>query len=222
LFGELLPFTLLVLLQVTVSILRPNILILRGTYGESGNTIFVQTTCVPALLSLLPPSLTFSASRKLFPRRLDTASLELRVGKEPKISLNFLLPTKFGVRSLESSPPSNAIAPSSSGLSLGSTHKSIGIKFESNLPSLYGEWGVTFSELALRLMLGFEYNPSGIRYLCSGSWSNNITEIRTSVTLGAGVEMQLELVASLYLQHKLLRDLPIELPTWNSGYLCRY
>ena len=190
-----------------ISILRPNILTLSGTYRKNGNTITMQTVCAPALLSRLPPSLTFSVSRKLFRRRLETASLELHIGKQPRLSLNFLCPTIFGLRSLDSPPPGNTIPPSTSGLSIGTTHKSFGLTFESIVPKLVGEWGVTFSELALQLKLAVEYGFNGFHYICSGSWSNDNTLISASTHLNPmGVVVQLESVDFFYCQDKLLSD----------------
>ena len=191
------------------SILRPHILSLSGTYRENGNTIWMRTTCAPAFLSRLPPSLTLSVTRKLFRRRLERASLELCVGKQPHLSLTFLFPTLFGLRSLESPPPVNAIPPSSSGLNVGTTHKSFGLTFKSIVPKLVGEWGVTFSELSLQLKLAVEFGLSGFHYLCSGSWSNGVTQISATTHLGTmGVLVELELVDLFYCKDKLLSRIP--------------
>ena len=192
-----------------ISILRPNFLTLRGTYRENGNTITMQMACAPALLTQVPPSLTLSVSRKLFRRRLETASLELHIGKQPHIAIDFLFPTIFGLRSLESPPPGNSIPPSTSGLNIGTTHKSFGLRFESIVPKLVGEWGVTFSELALQLKLGVEFGLSGIQYLFSGSWSNGVTQISASTHLNPmGIVMELELVDSFHCQDKMLSHTP--------------
>lgn len=194
-----------------VSILRPHIFTLSGTYRENGNTITMQTACAPALLSRLPPSLTLSVSRKLFRRRLEKASLELHIGRQPHLSINLLCPTIFGLRSLDSPPPGNEIPPSTSGLSIGTTHKSFGLAFETIVPKLVGEWGVTFSELALQLKLAVEYGFNGIHYICSGSWSNDNTQINASTHLNPmGVVVQLELVVFFYCQDKLLSGVSAE------------
>jgi hypothetical protein len=189
--------------------LRPNFVMLNGTYRENGNTITIQTDCAPLSPSPLPSSMTLAVTRKLFRRRLETASLELRIGSRPHVSLNFLFPTIFGLRSLESCPPGSSIPPSSSGLNIGTTHKSFGLTFESVLPKLVGEWGVTFSELALQLKLGLECGFSGIQYVCSGSWSNDTTQISASTVLSPmGIVVQLELVDSFYCQDKILSHVP--------------
>jgi hypothetical protein len=90
-------------------------------------------------------------------------------------------------------------------LSIGTTHKSFGLTFESIVPSLVGEWGVTFSELALQLKLAVECGLTGIEYICSGSWSNNITQISASTHLNPrGVIVQLESVDFFCCQDMLL------------------
>lgn len=180
-----------------ISMLQPNFLMLKGTYCENGNTITIKTNYAPALPSRLPPSLTLAVTRKLFRRRLETASLELHIGRRPYLSLNFLFPTIFGLRTLESCSPGGPIPPSSSGLNIGTTHKSFGLMFESVSPKLVGEWGVTLSELAVQLKLGIECGLSGIQYVCSGSWSNDTTQISASTILSQmGIVVKLESVDS--------------------------
>jgi len=187
--------------EVMISLLQPHFLTLGGTYHENGNTVTMRVSCAPAAFHSVPPSLALSASRKLFRKRLETASLELYVGKQPRISINFLFPTIFGLRSLDSPPPGNSVPPSYSGLGIGTTHKSFGLTFESIVPKLVGEWGVTFSELALRLKVGAVLGFSGIQYLCSGSWSNHTTEIITSAHFDpTGILLQLESVDFFPLQ----------------------
>lgn len=221
------PFTkvfLNFLTQAVFSFLQPHVIHLSGTYRENGNAASVRTSFAPALLHRLPPSLMFSLSRKLFRRRLEVASLELHVGQQPHLKLELTSPTIFGMGSIDSAQmqvdPSKP--PSTSGMKFGTTHKTFGLQFESIIPKLFGEWGITFTELALRFKVGFEYGFAGFNWVFTGSWSSQTTELSVVTHFsGMGIVSELESVLILYQWMSTELSTVLALPTWSNGCLCR-
>lgn len=168
-----------------------------GTYGKNGNTVSVRASCALAALGILPPSLNVSVSQKLFRHRPEMATFEVNIGRQPQLSINLLSPSSFGLKSEESSESFLEISapPSISGLEYGVTHKLFGLSFDSVLPKLVAEWGVTFTELALHLKLGFEYGFQGLAYYCAGTWTSSSTTITAATQLNlTGALLTLEYV----------------------------
>ncbi|KAF9459760.1 hypothetical protein BDZ94DRAFT_1224306 [Collybia nuda] len=195
--------------EAVLSFLHPHVVHLSGTYRENGNAASVRASIAPAILHRLPPSLTLSLSRKLFRRRLEVASLELHVGQQPHLKLELTSPTIFGTGSIDGPQiqvdPSNP--PSTSGMKFGTTHRTFGIQFESIVPKLFGEWGITFAELSLRFKAGFEYGFAGFNWVLTGSWSNQTTELSLVTHLsGMGIVTELDIA---HLEQRL--SLPIVL-----------
>lgn len=210
--------------QVVFSFLQPHVVHLNGTYRENGNAASVRTSFAPALLHRLPPSFTFSLSRKLFRRRLEVASLELHVAQQPHLKLELMSPTVFGMGSIDSlqTQVDPLKPPSTSGMQFGTTHKTFGLHFESIVPKLFGEWGITFAELALRFKVGFEYGFAGFNWVFTGSWSNKTTELSVVTHFsGIGVVSELELVFLLYQWISTELSTLLALPTWSNDFLYR-
>ncbi|KAG5654572.1 hypothetical protein H0H81_000097 [Sphagnurus paluster] len=148
-------------------------------------------------LLAVDPSVKLSMNRQLFRRRLETASLELEMGKHPRFAFNLILPKVFGIDaaqalSEESKDPSGP--PSASGLKFGTTYTMIGFAFEDIVPKLVAEWGLHFSELALRLKLALQLGITGLGWVCTGTWSpTSVTNFAVATHLNpTGVVLRLE------------------------------
>ncbi|KAF8886549.1 hypothetical protein BD779DRAFT_617777 [Infundibulicybe gibba] len=201
-----------IVFEGTYALLHPRIFNLNANYQDDNNSLSVRTSCIPSALGLAPPSLNVSINRKLFPRRFEQGSLNFAIGRQPHVSFNIISPTPF---SFYTSPPADDVdhsnAPSISGLKVGATHKSVGFMLDFNDPKVVGEWGVTFTELALQMKVGLELGVTGLSWVVSGSWARESTELNVSAFINSlGVVLKLE---ASYLEQKL--SLPIVL---SQGY----
>jgi len=177
--------------------LLPHFLRFTGTYSEAG-TIISAHVSTPLALRVPDPSLKLSISRQLFRQRLETASLEVDLGRQPHFVFNLIFPKVFGIDSAElpEEPREPSGPPSASGLKAGSTHTLIGVSFDSILPKLIAEWGLTLSELGLQLKVALEYGLTGLAWVCTGKWAPRPTTSFTVATHlhGTGVVLRLEFV----------------------------
>jgi hypothetical protein len=58
-----------------------------------------------------------------------------------------------------------------------------------------GEWGVTFSELALQVKLGLEFGLIGLGWMLTGTWEGKTSKVSACVGLAFdGLFMRLECV----------------------------
>lgn len=145
---------------------------LSGTYRENGNTAHVKTSFMPGLSHRFPPSLILSFSRRLFRRRLEEASLDFSAGRRPYLTLRLTSPLVSGMGLIDRPNP-----PSISGTKVRSVNRALGVTFEGVIPKLFGEWAITFSELALQFKVGLEYGFTGVNWVFTGSWSNQTTTV---------------------------------------------
>jgi len=184
-------------------LLHPHVLTLNTIYRDDENALSIRTSIAPGTLRLLsPPPLTMSLSRRLFRESLTQGNLTFNITPQPVVSLNILSPAPFDLSSESYAPPmdrtdmdSRSKLASVSGFNLGTHYSSYGFTLDSVNPRLTGEWGVTFSELALQVKLGLEFGLNGLAWMCGGSWANDTSEVAATVNLShSGVVMTLESV----------------------------
>lgn len=200
--------------EVTATLLEPHVLKWSAEYEDDNNSVSMKATVVPFKTSM-PPAITLTFNRRLFPRRHGRGVLTLHISQQPQLGFNVILSSPFrsGTSSTgEENGPPGSLPPSVSGLAYGVFHKSIGIMFYSFLPKLVGEAGIIFAELALQLKVGFELGLGGLSWLFTGSWSNESAEITATTVLNSmGVILKLDLA---YLEQRL--SLPIVLSQQHS------
>ncbi|KAG6812211.1 hypothetical protein H0H92_003947 [Tricholoma furcatifolium] len=109
------------------------------------------------------PAVTITASRQLYPLRSDVAFMELDVSATPKYTF------KLNFSSMGVSVPSPL--PTISGLKDVSSETSIGVSFQSILPTLIFEQAVNLVELATQLTFALNWTAfMGFECVCSGTW----------------------------------------------------
>ena len=146
----------------------------------------------------MSPSATLTLTRRLFPRRHERGILSIHTAQHPQLAFNLVLPSPFSIgnssdASAREHAPPGSVPPSISGFGYGAIHKSIGIVFNSILPKIVGETGVTLAELSFQLKVGFELGLEGISWLFTGSWSNESAEVTATTILNPmGVVLKLE------------------------------
>lgn len=152
--------------------LLPHLFQFTGTYAEAGTVISAHVS-TPLALRTPDPSLKLSISRQLFRHRLETAALEIDVGRRPHFAFNLVFPKVFGVNAAErpEEPRDSSVPPSSSGLKIGTTHTMIGFAIHSIVPKLIAEWGITFAELGVQLKMALEFGIEGLAWVYTGKWS---------------------------------------------------
>ncbi|GLB39157.1 putative protein with domain of unknown function (DUF3395) [Lyophyllum shimeji] len=148
----------------------PQLFQFTGIYNEAGTTISAQVS-TPLAFRTPVPSVKLSISRQLFRHRLETAALEVDVGRRPHFAFNLVFPKVFGVNAVPEEGRDPSVPPSSSGLKIGTTHTLIGFAFDTFLPKLVAEWGVTFAELGVQLKVALELGLEGLGCVYTGKWS---------------------------------------------------
>jgi hypothetical protein len=138
-------------------------------------------------------------SRRLFRKSLTEGTLSVHLGGVPRITVAVNSPAAFDFTAEASDPDAeffnNSRPGSMSGLGVGARYWSYSITLAGLESHLRVEWGVTFTELALRAKLGLEYGLTGLSCALTGAWKNATKEIATSVGIGrAGVFLRLEYV----------------------------
>lgn len=202
-------------------LLSPHVLNMNATYRDDDSSISVRTSCAPLSFYRLPPVLTVSLNRKLFPRRFEQGSLTFHISRQPNIALNFVSPTPFDLRpikpSLDGETTPQSLPPSVSGLGVGVTHKSFGFVLNPVDPRLTGECGVAFTELALQLKVGLDCGLAGLVWIFSGSWSNETSQVSaTTIVNAGGVVLNIEFVRSFaYLCHFTYYTAVLVSHIWN-------
>ncbi|KIL63513.1 hypothetical protein M378DRAFT_25009 [Amanita muscaria Koide BX008] len=199
--------------EITTTLLAPHICKWSADYDDDDNSISLKTSFTPFRANL-SQSASLTLSRRLFPHRHERGVLSIHAAQHPQLAFNVLLPSPFSLAAFSDGerPPPGSVPPSVSGLAYGAIHKSFGIVFNSVLPKLVGETGVTFTELSLQLKIGFELGLEGLTWLFTGSWSNESSEITATTMLNpVGVVLKLDLA---YLEQHL--TLPVILSHQHS------
>lgn len=190
---------LLLLLQATAALLRPQLLNLKTTYRDDETSFFIQTYYSPVLIPLFPPPITASLSRRFFRDSLTEGTIILNTGPQTQLTFNVVSPKPFDFTSDRG--PKKLVtnrAGSISGFGVGVRYWSYGATLAGLLSCLRAEWGVTFTELALQVKLGLELGLLGLGILLTGAWDGESAGVAASVGLNAeGVSMKLTCVCLL-------------------------
>ncbi|KAJ7207084.1 hypothetical protein GGX14DRAFT_366794, partial [Mycena pura] len=198
--------------EATSALLSPYDMTFRAEYqNEQHDAVSVQTSIVPGMLVSLPPIL-ISVSRKLH-RRPDSAlgNLKIELGQHPQVAISFVSQDPMEA---ELNKPHDAYV---SLLPLGHTvcASSHGFVLNSFDPKLFGEWGVTFTQLSVQCKLGLECGINGLAWLLSGAWITNHASLAGTVRLShRGVIFTID---ATYLQQRL--SVPILLSEQHDSML---
>ncbi|KAG6916422.1 hypothetical protein DXG01_006826 [Tephrocybe rancida] len=175
--------------------LIPLLMKVSGKYEANGTLLSAH---IGHKLTSMTPTLNLYASRQLFHRRPEVASIELDTTEAPyaKYTFRLKLPNVFDLITAHFADDSPL--PSVSGLKNLSSNTSIGIRFFSILPTLFVEQSVKFTELALKLRLTLEWSINFIGWSCGGTWAPAHRQSEVTLNLRMGLEGVTFAVAVLY------------------------
>ncbi|KAJ7487766.1 hypothetical protein FB451DRAFT_1025706, partial [Mycena latifolia] len=196
--------------EATSMLLYPYDISLRSEYQGGHAALTLQTTLTPGEHGF--PPMFISVSRKLF-RRPDSAQgcLKIDLGRHPQVAVSVVSQNPLD---LLLKTPRDLSAPV---LSLGGTEWSWshGVVLNSFAPKLFGEWSLTFINLALQCRLGLEYGLGGLAWLFSGSWASSDASVSLTTRLSySGVVLTVD---AAYFQQRI--SVPILLSEQNDSLI---
>ncbi|EGN92517.1 hypothetical protein SERLA73DRAFT_164044 [Serpula lacrymans var. lacrymans S7.3] len=182
------------MIQGSVGLLHPHVLMAKTSYSDDESTYAVQTHFIPSLWFMFPPPTTLTFSRKLFNDSATEGTLSWTMSPQSPEPFNFAAPDDFVsptermISDLDNKPGSL------SGFGVGALFWTYGLNLAGIETGLKAEWGVRFTELALQLKAGLVFNARGLSYLLTSSWTRQNNAVSVSVALSpSGVVMNLEL-----------------------------
>lgn len=170
---------------------------LKTTYRDDDNdtAVFIQCHISPGFMSLLPPPVTASLSRRLFRDSFTEGNITVHTGPQPRVTFNIVSPTAFNftMDRHKKLPVPPQRAGSVSGFAVGTQYWTYGVTLAGLNSKLTAGIACTFAELALQAKLGVEWGLTGLALMLTGTWQNDSSEVAASVGLDAqGVMMKLE------------------------------
>ncbi|KAG6831156.1 hypothetical protein H0H87_006086 [Tephrocybe sp. NHM501043] len=165
-----------------------------GKYEANGTLLSAR---IRQKLAGAKPTFTLIASRQLYYKRPEVASIELNITGVPRYS--FMLHFSDTLVRSNVHVTDDDTLPSVSGIRNLISSTSIGVRFLSVLPSFAVEQIVNLTELSLQLRLSVECSlQNGFEWECSGSWaaphSANRVLVSTRSNFLSGVSFALDVV----------------------------
>jgi hypothetical protein len=189
-------------------LLYPRTLDLKAVYKGEGSVIAVRVPFFEALFYGGLPPVNLSLSRQLFRDSPAQGLLSVGLGPQPSILAELVLPSAFDLTTQvhsrapgddEGGQESLALMRSASGFGFGSQYWHWVVGVDGAGPNTRLEWGLTFSELALQVRAGVGLGLRGASWLFTGMWSNDSSEIVTTLSVGGdGVQFKIEFVHSSF------------------------
>ncbi|KAJ7695448.1 hypothetical protein B0H17DRAFT_433151 [Mycena rosella] len=167
--------------EATSMLLYPYDISLRSEYHNAHDALSLQTTL--ALGDLVFPPIFISVYRKLF-RRPDSPQgrLEIDLGRHPQVAVSLV--SQDPLQLLLNEPRDLSVPVLSRGGSEWSW--SHGIVLNSFDPKLFGQWSLTFTNLALQYKLGLDCGLGGLAWVFSGSWASTDASVEMAIRLSIG------------------------------------
>lgn len=146
-------------------------------------------------MTLLPPPVTASLSRRLFRDNLTEGNITIHTGLLPYVTFNIVSPMAFNytMDRLQPGSATSKTAGSISGFAVGTQYWTYGATLADLNSNLRASIAYAFNELSLQAKLVVELGFGGLALMVTGTWQNESSEISASVGLDLrGVLMKLE------------------------------
>jgi hypothetical protein len=147
--------------------------------------------------------------------------ITLRLAKVPALTLQYISPPVVNVpKGQEDQFTPGRGPPTSDGLKFMLLDKMFGLNFESVVPQLVAEAGVTLLELSTRFHCAMTCGllGTGIAFKMGGHWSNSTTEVASTLILtNAGIHVDFEYVSCpLNVAPPIELIFTIDADTWSN------
>ena len=180
------------------AVLYPHVL-LQTNYKDDETAVVIQAR-LSGISRLFPPPLMVSLSRRLFRDSLTEGTLSIDLSPIPQVTINVMAPKPFDLTSeycdISEEIPNDVSKPGSvTGFGVGARYWAYALTLAGTRSNVKGEWGVTFSELALQVKLGLEFGLIGLGWMLTGTWEGKTSKVSACVGLASDeVFMRLECV----------------------------